>query len=928
MADPDTDDRPSPDALLEEANRERRGRLKIFLGAAPGVGKTYAMLEDARARMRDGTGVVVGVVETHGRRDTEALLDGLDILPRRRIDYRGRAFQEMDLDAILARRPKLVLVDELAHTNIPGSRHVKRWQDVEEILDAGIDVCSTLNVQHLESLNDVVERISGIKVRETLPDSVLQRADEIALIDLPPRELIRRLQEGKVYVPEQAKRAADHFFSAGTLTALREMALRQAAERVDAQMLRYMRTHAIAGPWPTRERILVCIGDGPQALRLVRTAKRAAERRDAPWVALYVETHRHHSLSEEDKDCIAQALRLAEQLGGETAVVQGERAAAEILAFARARNVSQIIVGRAHPRRRLRVLHQSVTTDLLARDEDFDVMVVAGEEERPARSLETRAPSPVLDWPAYIVATLTVAAATAVGLLIDVWLPLPNISVAYLVGVLLVAIRYGLAPSIYASVLSFLTFNFLFTEPKYTFAITDVQNIMTVFFFLVAAVITSNLAARVRAQVETTRLSARRTANLYDFNRRVSAAVGLDDVLWAVVHHVAATMNGRSLVLLPRDGRLEVAAGYPPEDTLDEKSMAAARWSWENGKTAGRGSTTLPAADWLFLPLRTGRGPIGVLGVQAMQGQAMAGQQLLSPEQGRLLDTLADQAAVAIERTALVADIETARVAAETERLRSALLSSLSHDLRTPLVSILGASSSLTSYGETLAPPERAELVQTIQEEAERLNRFVQNLLDMTRIGSGTLKPRTDWVELSDVIAAALERAKRMLGDRPLRLELEPGLPLLRLDPVLVGQVFFNLIDNACKYSPEGSPITIAARCRDAEVRVELCDRGPGIPEADRERIFDMFYRVEAGDTQSAGTGLGLAICRGIVEAHGGSIRALPGHDGATNHGMGTCIVLQLPVPAGPEIADIEGDSASGEESGCEESGGENPGHR
>ncbi|BAI74933.1 two-component system, OmpR family, sensor histidine kinase (plasmid) [Azospirillum sp. B510] len=911
MAEPDSDERPSPDALLEEANRERRGRLKIFLGAAPGVGKTYAMLEDAHARRRDGTDLVVGVVETHGRHDTEALLDGLDILPRRRIDYRGRPFQEMDLDAILARRPRLVLVDELAHTNIPGSRHLKRWQDVEEILDAGIDVCSTLNVQHLESLNDVVERIAGIKVRETLPDSVLHRADEIALIDLPPQELIRRLQEGKVYVPEQAKRAADHFFSAGTLTALREMALRQAAERVDAQMLRYMRAHAIAGPWPTRERILVCIGDGPQALRLVRTAKRAAERRDAPWVVLYVDTHRNHALSEEDKDGIAQALRLAAQLGGETAVVPGERAAAEILAFARARNVSQIIVGRAHPRRRLRALHQSVTTDLLARNEDFDVLVVAGEDERPARSLETRAPSVVFDWLAYVVATLTVASATAIGLAIDVWLPLPNISVAYLVGVLLVAIRHGLAPSIYASVLSFLTFNFLFTEPKYTFAITDAQNIMTVFFFLVAAVITSNLAARVRAQVETTRLSARRTANLYDFNRRISAAVGLDDVLWAVVHHVASTMNGHSLVLLPREGRLEVAAGYPPEDTLDEKSMAAARWSWENGKTAGRGSTTLPAADWLFLPLRTGRGPMGVLGVQ-MTGE----QQLLSPEQGRLLDTLADQAAVAIERTALVADIETARVAAETERLRSALLSSLSHDLRTPLVSILGASSSLTSYGETLAPPERMELVQTIQEEAERLNRFVQNLLDMTRIGSGALKPRTDWVDLADVIGAALERAKRMLGDRPVRLELEPGLPLLRLDPVLTGQVFFNLIDNACKYSPDGSPILLQASRAGGEVLIELCDQGAGIPEADRERIFDMFYRVEAGDAQTAGTGLGLAICRGIVEAHGGTIRALPGR-----HGVGTCIAILLPVPAGPEIADIEGDSARGEDSGTPDSG-------
>ncbi|PWC36487.1 sensor histidine kinase KdpD [Azospirillum sp. TSO35-2] len=903
MAENDTNDRPSPEALLEEANRERRGRLTIFLGAAPGVGKTYAMLEDAQARRREGVEVVVGIVETHGRKDTETQLEGLEILPRRRIVHRGRAFHEMDLDAILARRPRLVLVDELAHTNIPGSRHVKRWQDVEEIRDAGIDVCSTLNVQHLESLNDVVERITGVRVRETLPDGVLQKADEIALIDLPPQELIKRLREGKVYVPDQARRAVDHFFSTGTLTALREMALRQAAERVDAQMLRYMRAHAISGPWPTRERILVCIGDGPQAMRLVRTTKRAAERRDVPWVVLYVETHRHQSLAEEDKDSIAQALRLAEQLGGETAVVQAERVAEEILAFARARNVSQIIVGRAHPKRWFRALHSSVTADLLARNEDFDTLVVAGEDERPPRGLDTRPIPAAVDGLAYAMATLTVAAATALGLVMDIWLPLPNISVAYLVGVLLVAIRHGLAPSIYASVLSFLTFNFLFTEPKYTFAISDVQNILTVFFFLVAAVITSNLAARVRSQVEATRLGARRTANLYDFNRRISAAVGLDDVLWAVVHHVASTMNGRSLVLLPRDGRLEVVAGYPPEDTLDEKSMAAARWSWGNGKPAGRGSTTLPAADWLFLPLRTGRNaagalPMGILGVQLQDGQA-----LLSPEQGRLLDTLADQAAVAIERTALVADIEAARVAAETERLRAALLSSLSHDLRTPLVSILGAASSLHSYGDTLKPAERQDLAQTIQEEAERLNRFVQNLLDMTRIGSGTLRPRSDWVDLADIVGAALGRARRMLGDRPVSVDLEAGLPLLRLDPVLIEQVFFNLIDNVCKHSPEGRPVTIRARRRDDTVLVEVCDQGPGIPEADRERIFDMFYRVEAGDAQAAGTGLGLAICRGIVAAHGGTITAGAGHDGT-----GTCITVTLPVPAEPEIGGLDQD--------------------
>ncbi|MBP2315914.1 sensor histidine kinase [Azospirillum soli] len=894
MADTDHTDRPSPDALLEEAIRERHGRLKIFLGAAPGVGKTYAMLEDAQARRREGVDVLVGVVETHGRAETETLLTGLDVLPRRAIDYRGRPFHEMDLDAILARRPALVLVDELAHTNIPGSRHLKRWQDVEEILDAGIDVHSTLNVQHLESLNDVVERITGVTVRETLPDSVLHGADEIELIDLPPQELIRRLEEGKVYVPEQARRAIGHFFSPGNLTALREMALRQAAERVDAQMLRYMRSHAIAGPWPTRERIVACVGDGPQALRLVRTTKRIAERRDAPWVVLYVETHRHQSLSEEDKDGIAQALLLAEQLGGETVVVQGDRVAEEILSFARSRNATQIIVGRERPRRWLRRLGHSVTAELLAKTEDFDLLVMAGEDDRPARTLETGAAREPVDWPAYAATAAVVAAATGVAFLIDLWLPVANISVAYLIGVLLVAMRYGRWPSVFASVLSFCVFNFFFTEPRLTLAISDAQNILTVFFFLAAAMITSNLATRLRAQVEATRLSARRTANLYDFNRRISAAVGLDDVLWAVVHHVAATMNGASLVLMPEDERLEIKAGYPPEDQLDERARAAAQWAWDNGKPAGRGSATLPSSDWLFLPLRTGRGPVGVLGVQLA-----AGRDLLTPEQNRLLATLADQAAVAVERTALVSDVEAARVAAETERLRAALLSSLSHDLRTPLVSILGAASSLHDYGKTLSPDERLELAQTIQEEAERLNRFVQNLLDMTRIGSGALKPRADWVDLGDVLGAALRRASTMLRDRRVRLELAPDLPLLRADPVLLEQVFFNLIDNACKYAPEGTALSIRAERGDERVEAEVCDQGPGIPERDRERVFDMFYRVQAGDSQTAGTGLGLAICRGIVEAHGGTIAARPGRNG-----VGTIIAITLPAAAEPDLAD------------------------
>lgn len=893
MVDNERDNRPSPDALLAEAQKESRGRLKIFLGAAPGVGKTYAMLETAHERLRESVDVVIGVVETHGRRDTERLVKDLPALAPKVVEYRGRPFQEMDLDAILARRPKIVLVDELAHTNVPGSRHIKRYQDVEDILTAGIDVYSTLNIQHLESLNDVIERIAGIKVRETLPDSVLATADEIEVIDLPPEDLLKRLAEGKVYVPEQARRAVGNFFSAGNLTALREMALRHAAERVDAQMLNYRRAHAISGPWPTRERIIVCVGDDTASARLVRTAKRVAERRSAPWMAVYVETSRHGGLDEQQKDRIAQTMRLAEQLGGETVTLQGDDVAAEVVAFAQDRNASQIVVGRPRRKTWRRLFSPTSVTDrILARSEDFDVLLVGGDDaEKHARTFETKAPERREHWTSYLIAGIGVAVATGLGFAIDIWLPVPNISVAFLVAVMLIAMRLGRGPAVFASIASFLSFNFFFTEPRFSFAISDSQNILTIVFFLIAAIFVSNLASRVQTQVDATKTSARRTANLYEFSRKIAAGATQDDVLWAVVHHVAATIRGKSLILLPSEERLIIAAGYPPEDELGEKDMAAADWTWANGRPSGRGSTTLPTADWLFLPLKTARGAIGVLGVQ------MAGPELLAPEDTRLLETLADQAAVAIERTILVADVEAARLAAETDRLRQALLSSLSHDLRTPLVSILGAATSLINYGDALEGRDRRELAGTIQDEAERLNRFVQNLLDMTKLGSGALKPNADWADLGDVVRAAVDRSGKLLKERQVKIDIDPAMPLLCLDSILMEQVFFNLLDNACKYSPPGSQVTIWARPGKDQALIEVCDQGAGIPEADRERVFDMFYRVEATDKQTAGTGLGLAICRGIVEAHGGIIRAEPGL-----HGAGTCIVIHLPLGEPPRL--------------------------
>jgi two-component system sensor histidine kinase KdpD len=893
MAD-DDHQRPDPDALLAEAKRATRGRLKIFLGAAPGVGKTYAMLESGHERRRESIDVVIGVVETHGRPETERLVTDIERIPLRSIDYRGKSFQEMDLDAIIARRPKLVLVDELAHTNIPGSSHLKRFQDVEDILAVGIDVYSTINIQHIESLNDIVERITGVQVRETVPDSVLAGADEIELIDLPPQDLIARMAEGKVYVPEQARRAAHNFFTPGNLTALRELALRHAAERVDTQMVNYMRAHAISGPWPTRERVIVCIGDSVAGSRLVRATKRIAERRQVPWIAVYVETARHASLPEAEKDRIAQAMRLAAQLGGETVVLQGEDVAAELVTYAREHNCTQLIVGR--PRRAgWRRLYQgpSLTDRIVARTSQFDVLLLGGDEGETVTPELVGKPEPrKIDWLAYAIATAAIIGATGVGFAIYTWLPLANISVAFLLAVLLVAMWLGRGPAIFASVLSFVSYIFFFTEPRYAFGLENTQNLLTLAFFLAAAVIVSNLASRVRRQVDAAKTNARRTMNLYDFSRKIAVAPGRDEVLWAVVHHVAATIRGKSLVLLPNDGLLEIAAGYPPEDKLDERETAAAAWTWSAGKPSGRGSTTLPASEWLFLPLKTVRGPVGVMGVQ------IEGKDVLSPEETRLVETLADQAAVAIERTTLVADVEAAKLASETERLRSALLSSLSHDLRTPLVSILGAATSLLNYHDSLSTENRRDLAETIRDEAERLNRFVQNLLDMTKLGSGALRPNVDWADMRDIVGRAIERAERLLQDRDVKIDIDPALPLLQVDPVLMEQVFFNLIDNACKYSQPGSTVTVWARRRAKEALIEICDQGVGIPEADRQRVFDMFYRVKATDAQTAGTGLGLAIARGVVEAHGGTVKAEAGL-----HGTGTCIIIHLPLPEAPPPA-------------------------
>jgi two-component system sensor histidine kinase KdpD len=893
----DDPDRPHPETLLSELKKAKRGRLKIFLGAAPGVGKTYAMLEAAQRRRKESVNLLVGVLETHGRAETELLLDGLDVLPRKQIVYRDRIFYEMDIDGILKRRPRLVIVDELAHTNVPGSRHVKRYQDVQEILDVGIDVYTTLNIQHLESLNDIIARIARVRVRETVPDGVLDSADEIELIDLPPEDLIERLNQGKVYVKDQATRAITHFFSRGNLTALRELAMRAAAERVDAEMLTYMKAHAISGPWPTRERIMVCVSELPVGAKLVRVAQRSADKLRSSWIAVHVQTANEESLKEEAKDRLQDTLALAERLGAEVVVLPAAvDPATELLNYARSRNVSRILIGQPRKRRFGRWFTRSVTQKLIEQAKSFEVLVIGAEDEKtvpeppreqqPTRTFDENSPRE------YALAIASVVGAGAVAAIGEYFIPLQSLSIVFVLPVLLSALRFGLWPSIVAGLLSFVVYRFFFTEPRFAFEITSTQDFFTLAFFLAVAMLTGRVAARSREQAEASRQAARRTAKLYDFSRRIAAAASRDDVLWAVVHHVAAALHCRSLVLLPSaDGGLEIAAGYPPEDHLTDPAIAASDWAWRNGKPAGWKSDTLPSSEWLFMPLRTATGPVGLLGVAFDDAETN-----LNPEQRRLLDAVSDQAAVAIERTNLASSIEDARVMTETEQLRSALLSSLSHDLRTPLVSIIGSATSLVTFGNTLTPENRTELLETVLEEAERLNRFVQNLLDMTRLGYGALKPKRDWVDLNDVVGSAIERLKQALAPYQVVTDVKPDMRLLYVDPVLIEQVMVNVLDNAAKYSRTGGIIDIRAFERDENAVIQVVDKGPGIPEKERELIFDMFYRVKAGDNRIAGTGLGLAICRGLMEAHGGTIHALPG-----DFGEGTCIELTLPIAEMPE---------------------------
>jgi two-component system sensor histidine kinase KdpD len=892
----DPEQRPSPEALLEAARREDRstGRLKIFLGAAPGVGKTYEMLQSAHARLRAGADIVVGFVETHARPETEALLRGLEVIPRKRIEYRDQTIEEMDLDAVIARKPQIALVDELAHTNAPGSRHPKRYLDVEELLSRGIDVYTAVNIQHIESLNDVVAQITHVRVRETVPDSVMDRADAIELIDLTPDDLIQRLKEGKVYVPKQAERALEHYFSPGNLTALRELALRRTAESVDEQLLNHMQANAIAGPWAAGERILVCVSEDPRAAGLVRYTKRLADRVHAPWTAISIETRRSLQLSDAQRDQLADTLRLAESLGGEAITIPAveRRIADDVVNFAQANNVTQIIIGKSTRSRWFEIVQGSVVHDLVRRAGNIGVNVIKGDElpsEPLAKSaVQTATQSQPFNPRPYLMAGLITAIGLGAAALIKPHFGIENVDLVFLTAVVIVAVRYGLWPSLLSSIVASLAYNFFFLPPIYTFTITDPTNVIAFFFFMLIAILVSNVAGRVRAQADTAIIRIRTTEQLYAFSRKLAGTATLDDVLWASAYQTALMLAVRVVVLLPDDGLLTVKAGYPPEDELDKADLAAANWAWSNDRPAGRGSDTLPGAKRLFLPMRTGRGLIGVIGIDDDRSGP-----LLTPDQRRLLDALVDQGALAIERVLLVEDMDRVKRTVESERLRSALLTSISHDLKTPLASVLGAASTMRDLGTGLSDIEKRDLLATVIDESERLNRFIANLLDMTRLESGAVVPNTALHDVGEIVGSALRRAGKILAHHKVSLQLDANLPMLKLDAVLFEQVIFNLLDNAAKYAPAETTISIRSfRDRDS-VSLQVADEGEGIPPDELESVFDKFYRAQKGDHVRPGTGLGLAISRGFIEAMEGRITAANRTDRS-----GAVITVRLPIPA------------------------------
>lgn len=930
--------RPDPDQLLDKLQRDeekqRRGQLKIFFGASAGVGKTYAMLQAARQRLQEGVDVVVGIVETHGRSETAALLDGLDVLPLARIDYRGRTLAEFDLDGALTRQPQLILVDELAHSNVQGARHLKRWQDVYELLDAGIDVYTTVNVQHLESLNDVVGAITGIRVWETVPDRVFDAADEVTLVDLPAEELLERMRDGKVYLAQQAERAVRNFFRKGNLIALRELALRRTADRVDAQMREYRADRSIQRIWQARERLLVCVGPGAEAPTLVRAAARLAASLKADWIAVYVETPRLQRLPDAQRQRTLDALKLAAELGAETATLAGADAVAALIGYAKVRNVSKIVAGGSPKVGLVRRLARPFGEQLAERAGDVDLMLIraSASDEARAAPLDPRA----RDWRDafaqfgthrspprhYVYAAAICAAITVVANVVSERLDLTNLVMLYLLGVVFSAVRLGRGPGVLQSFLSVAAFDFFFVPPRMSFSVSDTQYLLTFFGMLLTSLVISHLTSTLTRQASVAQRRERRTGAIYAMARELGAALTTEQIVEIGSRHVGEVFRARVAFLLP-DSADKVRQKIEEPDaavtlTGVDLDCDVGQWVYDQQKPAGRGTDTLPATAALYLPLKAPMRTRGVLAVASREPR-----ELEVPEQQRMLDAFAAQIALALERVHYVEIARDALVNMESERLRNSLLSAISHDLRTPLTTIVGFSSMLANgraaaQGGDAAAAERfaqreGELVDAIHDEALRMTGIVTNLLDMARLQAGSLQLKRQWSLLEETVGAALAACKRVLARHPARVSLPADLPLLQMDAVLMERLFTNLFENAAKYTPPDTPIDIGAeRVTDDGlpfVRVHVDDHGPGLPAGMETRIFDKFTRGEK-ESATPGIGLGLAICRAIVEAHGGKIGAL-NRTAPDGHVTGARFWFTLPVetpPAAPAVPDDESD--------------------
>jgi two-component system, OmpR family, sensor histidine kinase KdpD len=875
--------RPDPDRLLEQVKGEEaratRGRLRIFFGASAGVGKTYAMLEAARNIRASGTDVVVGYIEPHGRVDTERLLDGLPRLPTLPVSYRGIVRQEFDLDAALARRAHVLLVDELAHSNLvggePAPRHPKRWQDIEELLAAGINVWTTVNVQHLESLNDLIFQTTGIRQRETLPDRVFDEADDIELIDLPPDDLIARLQAGKVYVGAQVDAAVERFFRKANLMALREIALRRVADRVEAASRELPVDRSQAPARIAGDRVLVAVGPDEQAEQLVRAGRRMADALDAHWTVVYVETPRLLRLSEQHRNRRIEVLRLAESLGGETVTLDGPSAAETLVEYAHMRHATRVLVG-APKRRGWRAwLRPSTATELVRRARHFDVVLIAPGTDRPAPRLPTTAaggrPTSGVAWRRYGWAVGVTAACTLVAALMYPHFELSNLVMIYLLGVTVAGLRLGRGPSALTAVLNVFAFDFFFVPPRYSFAVSDVQYLVTFGAMVTIALVIATLTASVRQQTRVAGARERRTALLYAMSRELAATRGITDLARVAVRHVAEVFECRAVVLLPAaGGKLRYPADAPLESSFRHADLAVAQWVADHGHRAGLGSDTLPAAPGLYVPLGRERNTVGVLAVLASNVR-----RVLLPEQSHLLETFAGQIALALERAHLAEVAVQSSLAAERETLRNTLLTSISHDLRTPLAVMAGAGGTLAQHGATLDAATRVELARSIESRAREMSELVSNVLDLVRFESGQVRLRRDWQTLDDLVGSALSRDADKLAAYATEVRLPPDLPPVYVDATLIVQLFANLFDNIVKYTPAGTHVTVSAVADGGRefVQVWVDDDGPGLPPGEPARLFDKFQRG-SGEAAAVGVGLGLAICQAIVRAHGGVIEA------------------------------------------------------